>query len=533
MTTLLVGLDGASQSLLSRLIDAEVLPTVEKLLEGGVSGRLESQVPPWTPSAWSSLYTGMNPGKHGVFGFLDFDGYDWGVVDASVRRERPFWELLDHFGLSSVVVNAPVTHPPRPFEGALIPGYTAPENPRCHPEGLLDEVRAAVGEYTVYPEGDGPSIDEYREVVQARGRAFRYLADQVGPDFGFVQFQVTDTVFHDRPGDREAIRAVYEAVDEEMATILDVCDPDTVFVVSDHGIGPYSGYTFRVNEFLRQAGFVETKRGGVGMPSWTAVRGARGEAGFAAGSPGEGILAWLSSALARAGMTSQRIETVLESVGLDELVRRRVPKSVISAGTEQVDFAASRAYMRARVECGVRINLEGREPNGVVPPHEYETVREQLVKLLSSARTPAGDLVFDDVAPREAYFDGPAADGGVDIVTVPAGFDHFLSTGLADGVFDEPSEPWNHKLGGIIAASGTAIEPDDWLGDAHLFDVAPTILATFDVPADVRMDGAPLPIVGSSGERSYPRASRRRERVATDHEVERRLSELGYLDRER
>lgn len=232
-------------------------------------------------------------------------------------------------------------------------------------------------------------------------------------------------------------------------------------------------------------------------------------------------------------MTSQRLARVLEAVGLADFVRRRVPSSVISAGTEQVDFAASRAYMRSRIECGVRVNLEGREPDGVVAPGEYEAVREELIDVLSSARTPDGDRVFEDVAPREAYFDGPAADEAVDVVTVPAGFDHFLDAGLSNAVFDEPAEPWNHRRYGYIAASGSAVESTAPIDGAHIYDVAPTVLATFGVPADGRMDGASLPVVESSGERPYPREGRRRTRATDDPEVERHLSRLGYLDGDR
>ena len=78
---LLVGLDAACEPVLDRLArDGADLPHLRSILDEGTSAPLESQVPPWTASAWPSLYTGTNPGKHGVFGFLDFEGYDWDVV---------------------------------------------------------------------------------------------------------------------------------------------------------------------------------------------------------------------------------------------------------------------------------------------------------------------------------------------------------------------------------------------------------------------------------------------------------------------
>ena len=65
---------------------------------------------------------------------------------------------------------------------------------------------------------------------------------------------------------------------------------------------------------------------------------------------------------------------------------------------------------------------------------------------------------------------------------------------------------------------------------AHLFDVAPTVLATLSLPRAEHMDGTVLPIVESADEAAYP-AIDRGERVATDDGgVERRLSDLGYIE---
>jgi hypothetical protein len=46
------------------------------------------------------------------------------------------------------------------------------------------------------------------------------------------------------------------------------------------------------------------------------------------------------------------------------------------------------------------------------------------------------------------------------------------------------------------------------------------------------MDGTTLPNVESSGERPYPSVGQRARRPTNDPEVERHLSNLGYLDRD-
>ncbi|WP_227377280.1 alkaline phosphatase family protein [Haladaptatus halobius] len=551
LRTLVVGLDGACLPVLEPLFEEGALPNLERLVDEGVAGPLESQVPPWTPSAWPSLFTGVNPGKHGVFSFLDYDGYEWDVVDGTHVRSDALWELLSAHGYSSVVVNVPVTHPPGEFDGALVPGYMAPESPRCHPSGLLDELCEALGDYRVYPNSDGVSdaqaVSEYRTVTEMRGDAFRYLADRFDPDFGFVQFQQTDTVFHEHPGERGMVQAVYEAVDEQVGRILADCDPDTVLVVSDHGIGEYDGYGFYLNEFLAEHGYAAVSQGGDGMPSWVPIRD--GQLRDGDDSPdAAGLSKRLTALAARHGLTTHRAGKLLGAVGLRDLAARVVPDHVVRASSRQVDFAASRAFVRARIECGVRINLEGREPEGVVPPERYESLRTELVELLQDVETPEGDPLFEDVARREAYFDGPEAEKAVDVVTVPADFDHFLSAELAGQTFAAPGQPWNHKRDGVVAAAGQGV--GGTLEGAHIFDVTPTVLALFGLPKSIEMDGSVLSSVEASGERAYStrRARPRREDDETerdparrnetkrrgtktdDESIANRLTALGYLE---
>ncbi|MFC6718289.1 alkaline phosphatase family protein [Natrialbaceae archaeon GCM10025810] len=532
---LVIGLDAACRPVLHPLFESGQTPMLRRLFERGVSGPLESQIPPWTGSAWPSMVTGKNPGKHGVFDFLTYDGYDWDVVNATHVKERPVWELLSDYGITSVVVNVPVTHPPSSFDGALIPGLTAPEDPECHPEGILEDVKAACGDYRVYPQS-GPeperSIEGYERTIELRGEAFRYLCDRFDPQFAFLEFQQTDSVFHERPGDKRAIEAVYRAVDREIADTVEAYDPDDVLIVSDHGIGPVEGHEFRINQFLRETGYLEGVQGGDGMPDWsTSWRNELLEGNGAGESQpdGPGALERAMNLAAKAGITTQRVARALDRVGLKEPIGRRVPNGWIRAASEQVDFPNSVAYVRSKSELGVRINLEGREPNGRVPESEYETVRNELIEELRAVRTPDDEPMFEAVEPRETFFRGPEIDSGPDVVTVPADFDNAIVAELDAPAFAEPWEPWNHKRSGVVAAVGSDFEASGSLAGATIFDVAPTICSVFDVPIDAGMDGTALPIVEETERADYP-AYEPEPIVATDDgTVEDRLSDLGYL----
>ncbi|MDL5362734.1 alkaline phosphatase family protein [Halalkalicoccus sp. NIPERK01] len=537
MDTLLIGIDAACQPVFDRLSETDSIPHLESLIDRGVSAPLESQIPPWTPSAWPSMYTGVNPGKHGVYGFVDFEGYDWGVVTANHVREHALWKLLDEHDRSSVIVNVPVTHPPDEIDGAIVPGFIGPENPGTHPKGILEEVREAIGEYRVYPNysrgddryTDAEKMEEYCTLARMRGEAFRYLAGEYEPDFGFVQFQKTDTVFHEFEGDPAKVRQIYEATDEQIGRILEECDPKRVFVASDHGMGPYENYEFRVNEFLRREGYVEATSGGKGMPSWNPIRDQLQE-GQNETSWEPGKVERLAAAAAKVGITPSRAAGALDRIGLGSLARRYAPSGVTRTGSQQVDFPASRAYMRARTELGVRINLEGRDPEGVVPPKEYEEVREDLIERLQAIETPDGDPVFGEVVPREEYFWGPYTEKAVDVLTVPNDFEQFLSAQLREELFGPPTEPWNHKLDGLFVAAGQGIDSGVDLTDAHLFDVAPTVCAALGVPYSDRMDGRVLPVVEDVGSTAYPEYTGSAAVSTEDERVEERLSDLGYLE---
>ncbi len=541
MEALLIGIDAGCLPVLRRLFDEDRMPALESVFDDGAVGPLTSQVPPWTPSAWPSMYTGVNPGKHGVFGFVGYDGYDWHVVSSDHVREHTLWELLDRRGYSSVVVNAPVTHPPADIDGAILPGFIGPEDPTCHPEGLLDDVREAIGEYRVYEsykkEGGEASLEErraeYRRLVEMRGEAFRYLADRFDPDFGFVQFQKTDTVFHEFGGDDwETVTQVYETMDEQVEAILDEHDPERVFVASDHGIKSLGGRRVFVNDFLKQGGYTQTVTGGKGMPSWRPIKNDLQE-GRDEDEWEPGTVERLAAVAGRVGLTADKGKAVLERLGLAEVAKQYLPTEVARTATEQVSFADSEAYVRARAECGVRVNLAGRDPEGTVPQSRYESVRSSLIKQLSELETPDGDPVFETVAPCEEFFDGPYVEDAVDVVTIPTDMDHFLSAELRGHTFGDADGVWDHQFDGVVAAAGEGIDADADLSEAHLFDVAPTILTAMGVPYSDRMDGDVLPVVEDGETESYPdydADGRGSDRATAGEDVEERLADLGYVE---
>ena len=68
-TTLVVGFDGATFDIIDPMLRDGKLPNIRRLLEDGKRTTLTSSFPPLSAIAWTSITTGVNPGKHGLYDF--------------------------------------------------------------------------------------------------------------------------------------------------------------------------------------------------------------------------------------------------------------------------------------------------------------------------------------------------------------------------------------------------------------------------------------------------------------------------------
>jgi predicted AlkP superfamily phosphohydrolase/phosphomutase len=137
------------------------------------------------------------------------------------------------------------------------------------------------------------------------------------------------------------------------------------------------------------------------------------------------------------------------------------------------------------------LNLEGREPRGSVAEEDYEDVRAELREMLENLEGPDGAPVADRVVTREEAFRGDHDDIAPDLVVVPNhGFD--LKSGFQGGseVFDTGPRNGMHSFDN---ASLFIDDPDARVGDADLYDIAPTILDLMELDYDrAAFDGTSL-----------------------------------------
>jgi predicted AlkP superfamily phosphohydrolase/phosphomutase len=542
-----LGLDGATFTILRPWMEAGHLPNLARLAHEGVHGQLESVVPPYSAPAWVSLATGQGPGKHGV---VDFWRYDPSTderhpVDASDVGTAAIWDILGEHGRLVGVVNVPLTYPPRPVNGVMVSGMMTPgeNSPYSHPPELKTWLKEVAGDYAAdpYTSVDRTSAFLKRVLywVERREAAHLRLLASRPFDFFINVVQALDPIqhhfwrvldeSHPRHDDHEASRLrpllllCYQAVDEVVGHRLGMLDGrTTLFIVSDHGFGPVHR-RFNVNRFLLEHGFLALEGDTMPHPLRSRVV--------------EGIKA--------AGRTLDVLN--LRGRLLDnrqrEALRRRLDKSAVPA----IDWSRTRAYYTGLTGQGLYVNLAGREATGIVlPGRPYEEVRDSLIAALVDLRDPdTGEPVVSAAYRREEIYTGPRVTRLPDVVFSLRDRPYLPSERMAAQAIIEPLPPESsggrHHPAGVFLVTGPGIRQSAVLDGARLIDVAPTILYTFGLPVPEDMDGRVLTEVFTPAHLAAnpvrqgppsmaPPAVERYTDQQTDAVIAERLRALGYLD---
>ncbi|MFB6141780.1 MAG: alkaline phosphatase family protein [Halorientalis sp.] len=481
--TIVLGLDGATWDVLDPLVEAGRMPNLEAVLADGRRGVLESTVPPVTAPAWLSMATGQNPGKTGVYYFLnrtDPDSYDFEPMSAEDFRGKSFWDVLADDDTSVGVFNFPVLHPPYDLgEGSFVVsgfgasaegGLTAP----AELEAELDEVTGGY-EYKV-PYADPKYTDrperleaDLHRVLEKQETAMVHLLEK-RPDVFFGVVSVTDWAqhyfwrYHDpdhvlhEPGHEDALADLFARVDETVGRVAEFAEAEgaTLLVVSDHGFGPTNG-TFYSNEWLEQEGFrVPESRGVVGR--------LRSE-----------YFPYLRRVLEPAVSRVPLLRDLATSVG----------RSVRASAAENIDYERSVAFMANQGLTSALIYLVDDGPDA----------RRDVTDALEAF----GDERGLNIAVRDAkeIYHGPKVDLGPDLVVEIEGLEYVANPrySTADDVVVErppvPARSGGHRHEGIYAVTGPDVAPGE--GERHhLLDVAPTILALQGSAVPSEMDGDPM-----------------------------------------
>jgi predicted AlkP superfamily phosphohydrolase/phosphomutase len=268
---IVIGIDGTPFTFLKKHIEAGDFPVLSGLASQGAFAQMDSVQPCISSVAWSTYMTGKNPGKHGIFGFVDRTPNPFNIFIPNSRHmtSETLWEILSRNGKKVIVINVPVTYPPRQVNGVLISGFLATDI-----------------EKAVYPERFVPAIRDhgYRIDVDAwQGRkdkeAFfhdlnytlnkrleisQYLMKEIDWDFFQLHIMETDRINHflweyyedDDPKYAKRFLDFYRRVDDVIGELLhESRESDQVVVLSDHGFCSVKKEVY-LNYALEKHGFL-------------------------------------------------------------------------------------------------------------------------------------------------------------------------------------------------------------------------------------------------------------------------------------
>ncbi|KPK35872.1 MAG: hypothetical protein AMK70_04425, partial [Nitrospira bacterium SG8_35_1] len=110
-----LGIDGVPYSLLNRFIDQGIMPNLASLAGKGTLTDMTATIPEISSTSWSTFMTGVNPGRHGIYGFMELqDGsYKWRFPNSNDLKSSTLWDIAGKNGKQSIVINVPSTYPAR------------------------------------------------------------------------------------------------------------------------------------------------------------------------------------------------------------------------------------------------------------------------------------------------------------------------------------------------------------------------------------------------------------------------------------
>lgn len=433
------------------------LPNLRALGEQGVAARLRSTDPPITVPAWSAMMTSRDPGMLGIYGFRNRTGYGYDQLEVSDSRAvkvPTVWNHLSRARLRSLVLGVPQTYPPRPLNGIMVSGFMTPskEATFTYPEGvqgLLD--RIAGGEYIIdvkdfRTDDKGALLASVRAMTAARFRAFRALLQaeefdlaimvEMGPDrlqHGFWRYCDPGHRLYE-PGNpyQAVLHDYYVELDQEIGRVANAAGDASLMVVSDHGAKAMEG-AICVNEWLQQTGYLTLKE--------------------------------------------QPTQRSRFSVDL-------------------VDWPRTQAWGEGGYYARIFLNVQGREPEGVVPPGAYQSVRAELAAGLEALGDEAGRPIGTRaLRPEDLY--RQVLNIAPDLIVYFGDLDWRSAGSIGVGSLhlrenDTGPDDANHMEDGVLVWAPGAGRALRGAPRFDIYDIAPSILRFFGLEVPPEMIGRSL-----------------------------------------
>lgn len=491
---MIFGLDGGDAGFIRRWAEEGYLPTIASIMQRGCQGAVVGPELLSTQGAWLSLFSGVSRSSHGHYYNRQLvpGTYEIRNIAAQDVQALPFWSHLRGDSKKVAIIDA--------LEAELLPGLPGVQLANwavqqqynhaivplsAEPASLLSDIRSHVGP-PIHIEVFKPDSSFHEDVaayrlilkrIEEKGALCRRVLAQDQYDLAVTMFVEAHTAAHRlwdyRPGGSRhtegmseksglgtAIRDVYQAIDREMGLLLkQLPDESNCFILSLFGMKDLYPTTGLIEAFCRQLGYQVPSHGDQNSPR---------------------VFTWLRRAIrpeVRARMSQwfpRRVQTRLET----------------DRFRTETNWAQTRAFSVPALNTSfVRVNLRGREPQGIVEPGpEYESLLNQIeadLKQLVDVRsgTPAVERV---IRTAEAFRCGPPSvlpDLSVEWKSTPYFMDR-VQHPKAELVQVRPhyNRSSYHTFSGFVAAAGPSIKAGRDLGEVSPLDFAPAFQSLMGNP---------------------------------------------------
>jgi predicted AlkP superfamily phosphohydrolase/phosphomutase len=473
-SVVVLGLDMGDGELIQQWSRSGALPNLQALMAEGTWVDLDSTAEILHTSTWPTFATGTLPGRHGVYYPLQPKSGEQKAqhVAPQYYGARTFWSIADRGGKRCLVYDVPETFPEPGFGGRAIfewGTWAWYGEPASHPAGLRTDLETQFGKYPLGMEAMRLGLarpsqslldDKLPKSVEHKRASLDWLMRKEPWDLVVAGFCETHPAGHyfwpdgvlkpsgaDDPRFRQ-MKAVYVAIDRAIGQLRDSLPPTTTLLI-------VSGDGVRVNH-----------------------------AGW------------------------HLLPTVLERFGYQNAP---TPGGAHIEGA-QINWAGTRAFtLPTDLEGCIRINLKGREPQGIVEPADYAAlcaeIRDRMLTLINPA---TGRSAVRKVWQVSEVFPGARLDQLPDIVVSwndEAPLAALEAPGMERVALGSPDpRTGTHSTTGFLLGCGPGVSANARV-HGHLVQVAPTILKILGISADAELDGTPLPLWNPApvaGSRAFP-----------------------------
>jgi len=264
-----VGLDGLSWSYFNKILSSGAMPYTKNIIEKGVKSYLYA-FPPLTPPSWTSIMTGVNPAKHGIFDFLYFDKeFNYNLMNSTLLEHPRIHEMLSFINIKNIVINPFPSYPLYKIKNSIQIScqFFTPKNM------VSPDTAKRYMKYLKPPSKDLSSFDAILSESLEYANAYLELIEAMLENEEFQLFWINmnhpDRYLHKT---RDKAILLTKTVDKE-CEIFRVTDKiikkidenvDNLLIISDHGFSHYK-YILELNTLLYNAGYARKAEKGSGI----------------------------------------------------------------------------------------------------------------------------------------------------------------------------------------------------------------------------------------------------------------------------